>query len=394
MAAPFVVRPVPKRPSTWLAKKPPARGALVELENSLARAARLREVMPGARHSVEGRYGLDLPQVSPQQLEALFVRYLRHGLHDGRLSDDEVAEMVQLKQLLGVSDRRARALHDSTVGPIYRVALEDQLSRFGLRPDHQAFLDELREALLLSDEHTSRLHRGAAAPVMKHAESLAFADARLSPEEQLALRALAKQFDLERPAASTDRQFLDRLCEYWRLDNSDLPTLDAPITLMPGERVHHIVHDVTWTAGRRALEPFGDAAARLRSLLEAVVPKRFRPKRPHARMRFEPWVFDTENLYLTNRHLHFDGTLRMRTIPLLRIVRVRPGDGRLAIERVARGPTVILKLPGNTDEAYLRLTRLIRDARWWRAYRPRRGLALDAPFWDRLATLRGGVRER
>lgn len=395
MVRPFVARPVPRAPVTWLQSRPPARGAQIELENLLARADHLLDVTAEEIEPIERRYDLDLSLVLPGHLEALFIRYLRYCLQDERMADDEVTELVHLKRLLRITDRRARELHDAIAGVIYQTALVDRLSKWGLRPDHETFLSELREAMLLSDEHVDRLHRAAARTVVAQAEAEALSDVRLSPDEEAELTALADGFGVRWPTAVSDRSRLERLREYWRLDNDDLPVVDTPIALMEGERVHYRLPDVTWTAGRRGFEPFVDAAAKVKSMLAALVPRRWRDARPMRSARqHEAWAFDTGDLYLSSHFLHFEGKRRRRSIPLLRIIRVRPGNRRLFIERVARGPTVVLELPGETDRTFAVLTRLIREARWRRVYRPLLGRGPDAPLWEALAEHEGDVRER
>ncbi len=394
MAAPFVASPVPTRKDPWGPTMRSARAALIELENVLARAPRIRDVPEDVRSAVDERFNVDLRLVMSGELEALFNRYLEHSLDADRISDDEVAELVHLSRILGISDRRARELHDAAAGAVYHLALEDRLSRFEMRPDHEAFLAELREALLLSDAHVERIHHLAAMPVLEHAESLALGDTRLSPDEEAELEALASRFGLRWPTARSDRERLDRLRRYWRADNETLPVLNTSIALLPGEQVHYMLKDVTWTAGRRGLEPFASGAAKLRSLLRRIIPSRLQPSAPARLPGFEPWTFDTGDLYLSNHHLHFDGDRRRRTLPLLRIVRVRPGDGRLAIERVARGPTVVLELRRDADRTFVLLTRLIREARWRRVYRPLAGRGPDATPWEPLGEHEGDVRER
>ena len=384
MAEPFVQQEAPRQ-ALWqrVRRQPDPEGARVAVENLLARAGRVLEVRAGELASLEQRHRVELRLWLGEALDRLFERYMVHCLIDDHMTDAEVEELVHLKRLFGISDRRARELHDESAAANFRAAIRARMEPEGLTSADRAFLEGLRDRLLLSEHYAVRLRDEVASELVGEAADEAAADLRLSPEEEAELEALAANLGGSWPTEGSDAARLGRMRNYWQVDNLDLPVLPVELEMAPDETMHFTLPDVTWVQQReRTGVQRGRVIHRFQRTVNSFLVDRARLRESLAARRQE--FTDEGSLYFSNRQIHLTGGDAHRSIPLLRIRSVRPGDRLLRIERVARGPTVVLHLPGQTDTTYVLLTRLIREAHWRRKYQPRLGRGAEAPWWEAL----------
>ena len=119
-----------------------------------------------------------------------YERLLRSALDDGVLSADEAAELETFRQEGALTPREVRM----AALAIYRVALKD-----------------------------------------------AAADARLTAEEDVALRRLQEQLGLTEDDLGADFRQLSRLRMLARIAESNMPEVHSPVPLVPDERCHWVV---------------------------------------------------------------------------------------------------------------------------------------------------------
>jgi hypothetical protein len=285
------------------------------------------------------------------------------------MTDDEVADLVHLKTLFGLSDRDARRFHDEAASGSYRRAVGERLEDGSLSEDETAFVEALRSKLLLSDEYADRLRSAAGAEVFQRAELLATTDVRLAPGEDAELNALAESLGIDRGQATANPALLERLRLYWTIENGELPIATVAINLPRGERAHLQVSGAQWHEYRTQTRQVG-FQRRTNHIIDATpagVSLQFALGGDAEAVELrtvtseELTHLDTGVLYVTNRRLILDGPQLNKSIALNEILTFGLLPDGLSIE-LAEGRPIILRVSAQLDTINLLLTRLIREA--------------------------------
>ncbi|MDH3686335.1 MAG: hypothetical protein OEP95_08915 [Myxococcales bacterium] len=133
--------------------------AIGEIENLLARCARICDVEAGAVASVARAHGVDLEKRLGTPRRHLYRRFLLHCFLDGHVSDEEAEDLTHLRSLLSLSDAEAAAVHEDVAVQVYGRAIDEVLADHRLDPDEEQFLAKLQGRLELSDRAAADLLR-------------------------------------------------------------------------------------------------------------------------------------------------------------------------------------------------------------------------------------------
>lgn len=131
-----------------------------------------------------------------------------------------------------VADRRRRRARQE-----YRRLLQGALDDGVLTADELEQLEVVRRDGELTPDEV----RMAALAIYRGALRDAAADARLTPDEDAALRRLQEQLGLTEEDLGADRTPLSRLRMLARVAEGHLPEVQAPVPLVPDERCHWVV---------------------------------------------------------------------------------------------------------------------------------------------------------
>lgn len=354
---------------TRLLRRENVDGLRVELENLLARSIRVQDVTPGHLQQIADRHGADPRHGLSTFLEGLFSRYLGHCLDDRHMTDIEVEDLVHLKQLFGISDQRARTLHDEAASGHFRLALDGRAADRELDDDDREFLQRLQDRLLLSEEHATRLRRDVATDLLQIAEIEVTGDLRLSPDEESELDALAQNLSVRREAATANPALLQRLRTYWQLENAELPIADVPINL-PGDEAPYLrLTNVQWLEYQQVTRQIGYQRPERFPLFGSPSNNAFQlflegngdEIKIESVTADELRLVDTGQLYFTSKRVIFDGPQVNRSIDLTEILNFAITNDGLSIE-LAEGRPTIVRFAAQMDVVNLLLARLIREA--------------------------------
>ncbi|MCI0436739.1 MAG: hypothetical protein L0271_24335 [Gemmatimonadetes bacterium] len=119
----------------------------------------------------------------------------------------------------------------------YRRKLELALADGTLTSDELAELEQFRESRDLSHAEVRMIARAIYRAALKHA----LEDSRLTEQEDQALRKLQLQLALSETDLGDDAERLARLRLLVRVEAHHLPSVDAPIQLVPNETAHWVV---------------------------------------------------------------------------------------------------------------------------------------------------------
>jgi flavin-binding protein dodecin len=131
--------------------------ALGELEDLLARAARVRDVPLESVREIGVRHGVDLAAELHTARCGLYRRFLEHCLQDQELSTEESDELAHLKMLLALPDADAADVHEQVAHSVYGRAIDQVLDDGRIDPDEADFLRRLGRDLALPESDASRL---------------------------------------------------------------------------------------------------------------------------------------------------------------------------------------------------------------------------------------------
>jgi flavin-binding protein dodecin len=135
---------------------------VVDVENFLARAARVVDVRPEQIEEIADRHAVDLAESVRTPRRNLYRRLLEHCLADHALSPDESADLSHLRTILKLADEEVRAIHDDVARVFYGRAMDQVLDDYRLDPEEEEFLRRLRSELEIDDELAAQLQEEGA----------------------------------------------------------------------------------------------------------------------------------------------------------------------------------------------------------------------------------------
>ena len=157
MAEPFAERPDDSRGMLSRVRGGRKRTFVVDVENLLARVARVVDVRPEQIEELADRHSVDLVDSVRTPRRSLYRRLLEHCLSDHALSPDESADLSNLRTILKLEDEEVQAIHDDVAQTFYGRALDKVLEDYRLDPEEEQFLRNLRSELGIDDRLSAQL---------------------------------------------------------------------------------------------------------------------------------------------------------------------------------------------------------------------------------------------
>jgi hypothetical protein len=339
-------------------RKPKA-NALREIQNILA-ACSVHDLTAADVETILSNYELPRPNAAAD-LRGLYRQAVEFRVRDFRLSDEEIADLRQLRYVLGLDDDDAKTVEADLLREKYRAALRSALADGQLSDQDKARLDGLAANFSLPDDLRTTVYKEEVQTVIQEAFNRAIADRRLTADEEQHLAAISENLGVKiSHDAETDRQ-LDRYRLLAQIENGQLPQLQCGVLLQRGETCH--AH-------------FPCSLHELRTVTKAVA-----YHGPSGRIRIMKglsWRYgyvnvqrvtseqlkelDAGTLLVTNKRLLFNGTKKNMSLPLKRIIHFTLYSNAIQIEKDSgkdqyfKG-TGDLELLGVTLEACLRQSR-------------------------------------
>jgi hypothetical protein len=245
---------LPEPPAGSLARISPFQAPLLRRRGPIGRLLRLRDDAGAAAALAATLAGRDPREVTQAEIEAALWAWGAHGRRareilratwgqalkafttDDAVSDAEAAYLASLRRLLNLSDRETATVEHAIVAARYRLAAGEALADARLTPAEREGLERLYTALRVPEEIHRVVWTELAAPLVRERLDEAIADRRLSPHELDEVRAYAESLGIVELQFDTRFQALvDRFSLLWRIENGQLPSVAAPITLEAGE---------------------------------------------------------------------------------------------------------------------------------------------------------------
>lgn len=244
--------------------------------------------------------------------------------------------------------RRARARE------MYQHHLEDALADGVLSEGEAERLAGLREEKALSEEEV----RMVGLTIYRRALRNAMADSRITPEEDATLQRLQKLLGLSHTDLKADRDQLQRVHLFARIERGELPRVNAPVALDNGEICHWVVQarlaqKLTIPGPARA--PLSRVSFRVDTITPFLVAGERDPLQPSE----DILPLDLGMLLVTSRRTLFRGARRTAALPHLKLERVELYSDGIRLEIGDAGPGLLLLV----DDAELTAAVLLTAAR-------------------------------
>ncbi|MBX6362795.1 MAG: hypothetical protein IRZ00_02910 [Gemmatimonadetes bacterium] len=199
----------------------------------------------------------------------------------------------------------------------YRAFLEEAVADGILTQEELAQLRVLRDEGDITDAEARML----ALSVYRRALAQAMADSRVTPEEEATLQRVQRELGLTDADLGADRDNVRRMRLLARLERGQLPDVESPVGLLPGERGHWVVHA---TLCERLALPAGPASGPPSQLFAVDDTEPFRVTGQRGSLARSPLVLpmDLGIVVVTSGALRFQGAKVQLQFPHERLRRV------------------------------------------------------------------------
>ena len=169
------------------------------------------------------------------------------------------------------------------------------------------------------------------------------ADRRLSPDELESIARLGADLDVEIESHEQLGTHLARFAELWRIENGQMPVVEAPITLQKSETCHFTAHCEWWELRTRTtrINYAGPTASiriakGLRFRLGSIAPQRVTTD--------ELTRIDQGTVFFTNKRVIFDGSKKNTAIKHSALIGIQAYSDALVLEKATgRSPYLFIK---------------------------------------------------
>ena len=241
---------------------------------------------------------------------------------------------------------------------LYQHYLEDALADGVLTEEEAEELDNMRQENALSEAEV----RMVALTLYRRALGNAMADSRITADEEATLRRLQKLLALSDADLREDRQQVQRVHLLARVERGDLPMVDAPIALDPGERCHWVVQ--ARLAQKLTLPgPLRPPLAHLRFRVDDDAAFLIEDARDQLASSEEIMPLDLGMLVVTSRRTLFRGARRELAAPHVKLEAIAIFGDAIRLENMDTEPNLLFLL----DDPELSAAILLSAARLRRA---------------------------
>lgn len=219
--------------------------ALIEINNLLAEKE-LQTVTVEDIRAIEQKYGLNFETDYDKEISGFYKAYLNSCLEDKFISDTELEDLKHLKYILGINDKDVDEIHKELAGIIYKQEVDKVIKDGELDENERIFIEKLQNDLKLPDDVAKKIYQTSGQELIKNFMNQAIADAKLTPEEEKELVAIAKNLNAELKMDDVTKSSLEKYRLYWQIENDEMPELVVDINIPRNEKCYFFVQNVIW----------------------------------------------------------------------------------------------------------------------------------------------------
>ena len=263
-------------------------------------------------------------------------------LADNTITTQEAQYLAELRRTLGLSDRELQQVEEQLVHDRYREAAKAAIADDHVSASDREKLGKLAASIRLPADVADRILLAAREERLSAFTSNAIEDRRLSATEEADLYALARALDIDLQLDDKTKAALGRYSLLWRIENGQLPEISVHINLQRGE-ICHAAANATWMEMRTRTERinYGGPVASIRIM--RGLSYRVGSVKVQRITRNELTQIDEGRVYVTNKRVIFDGSLKNTAFRLSSVLSFSPYSDGVALEKSSgRSPHLIL----------------------------------------------------
>ena len=335
----FRSKPLTKRSFWgWLFRRSIAENAVIELTNAIVDAGRPAAVSQSTIEKIHSRYRFNVYNRFPLQIAPMYTAFIRRmfsGLAKTELSQDNVDDIIALQTIFQIPDDTVARLNRKAGVLVYRDALDEALSDFGLSAQEEKELGHLGRQLDLDEATMQSLHDTAVIDLIREKVEDALEDGELSPEEEADIDDICKRFNVDLSYKPKTELAIRQAKRLWETKHAPLQPVTVDIQLKRGEECYgefsalwlevRRASSVPWHPQYRLIDNSSEIALSYAPIVEDCLTE-----------------IDSGQLFLTNKRLIFVGKGTTTTIPYSKILRIEQfREGIKVHKETGRSPYLV-----------------------------------------------------
>lgn len=332
--------------------------ALVELINLLA-SKPLPEVKAIEIKAISTKYKVDIRHRFLSRLKELYTQYLLHCIADKKISDQEVANLNYLKELLFLNDFEVEEIHNQHAGDIYKDSFNDVISDGLIEESEKEFLLRLQKDMRLTDISEEMISSESTQKYMQIQIDKIIDDGKISPEEWEGFTQISKNLNVDVNWNKKTKAMVDKLKHYWQIEHENLPVQEHVIDLKKNENCYFAAEADWLENGEPKSTKITDKETPAIKIAKGSFYKAGTidvSSIPVGRLK----AVDSGEIIITNMQIHFIGKHKNLPVPLNKIVSVSPFKDGLEIE-YEDGKNALFHLPKDADVCAMIVSRAMID---------------------------------
>lgn len=289
----------------------------------------------------------------------LFRLALARFMADGELDPSEQSSLTRLRNTLNIAEDVADAVEREVIAPLYETVVRAQLA---------SVVDENTKARLLGVANRMGVSFPLRDEILKrhisvfiqHEFEQMMETHRVSPEAFVKFSRLAAALGVNPSFDQKTQQTLHTYATLWRIDHGDLPVVELPMQLQPGE-VGYIMENATWMEHRRTARAYAYAGVGTSIRIARGIRFRLGVAKPLQIVTDGLTIIDRGVLFMTNRRIVFSGSVRNYSVKIDSLIAFHAFSDGMALEKPT-GKHPYFQLTDNAEMACAILSHLMATA--------------------------------
>ncbi len=306
--------------------------ALIEVNNLLAEKE-LQTITVDEVYAIAEKYGVSFEADYDNEMATFYQEYLNSCLEDKFLSEEELNDLKHLKYILGLNDKEVDEIHQALAGKIYKNEVIKVIQDGELDEKERIFIEKLQNDLKLPQEVANKIYEKSGQELIRNFMNNAIADAKLTPQEEKELYAIAKNLNAELKLDEATKSDLEKYKLYWQIENDEMPELVVDINIPRSEKCYFMAEQTSWFSRYEQAEQTTYSHSNL--ILKIAKGLYWRDTNESLlELDTDEWEqIDTGTLYLTNKRILYKGNKGDKIILLSRILDFTVYSNGLELEK-------------------------------------------------------------
>jgi transcriptional regulator CtsR len=315
----------------------PEENAVIEVYNLLQKP--VMQISADDLDKIDAKYKLHVRREYNLNLQELYAQYLSVQLNKGELTHDVKRDLNRLKALFQIPNDRIDFLHKKLGEQFYRATYEMVVNDGVITEEEKNFLSSIVIDCKLSPSLAESIAKEISQDALIKQIDIMVQDDRLSPGEEMTLKAIADNLGIELSEDLVSKKKLNQLKRYWALENLNLPVVEADINLQKTEVCHMKIK-----------------GAELYECKNHYLKSTFINSDKIPFEKYQLKYVDRGTVYVTNKRILFVG-IKNSLLPFSKILSIYSYDDGIIIDKETGKNRVIFMT--NAREARIIATRLL-----------------------------------